>query len=336
MLDGKADRKARMHGLWALIGSGPLEPGFHAKLLAHPDPTYRAWGVRAAGNMGQVEPSIREQVIGLAHDPSPDVRLQVAIAAKKLRGHDRMPTLLDVQAESYRDPLIPQIVWQNLHPLLDDRPDEFARWLERYRTNRPADRPRAPDFEGVLSGLMPHLVDKLLTRPGADGKSAARVLLAELCGTNRRSARPCDVVASRLREHSLPEDVDRSLRRTLKEQLGSPLRRMAAFFPPEYGILLAYAGDAEGIGLRDLRPIQAGRRSAAAGDRGHLRSSSRRRPSIRFSSRYCPGIATRPRTNSGARSSTRSANWTTRRSRRSSSRHFRNCRHRSSPGPSSC
>ena len=51
----RSSRTARMHGLWALVGIGPLEPGFHVKLLAHGDPTFRAWGVRAAGNMGKVE-----------------------------------------------------------------------------------------------------------------------------------------------------------------------------------------------------------------------------------------------------------------------------------------
>src|SRR5262249_56545256 len=81
VFDDAAERPARMHGLWALIGSGPLNPGFHARLLDHQDPSFRAWGVRAAGNMGHVGSSIRERVAELAHDPSPHVRLQVVIAA---------------------------------------------------------------------------------------------------------------------------------------------------------------------------------------------------------------------------------------------------------------
>ena len=31
-----------MHGLWALVGIGALEPGFHSRVLAHNDPTFRA------------------------------------------------------------------------------------------------------------------------------------------------------------------------------------------------------------------------------------------------------------------------------------------------------
>src|SRR5439155_519673 len=50
VLASAAERKARLHALWALIGSGALEPAFHLKLLSHADPAYRAWGIRAAGN----------------------------------------------------------------------------------------------------------------------------------------------------------------------------------------------------------------------------------------------------------------------------------------------
>ena len=63
VLDDNAPRKARMHGLWALVGTGSLEPAFHARLLTHSDSAYRAWGVRAAGNFGKVGQAIREKVV---------------------------------------------------------------------------------------------------------------------------------------------------------------------------------------------------------------------------------------------------------------------------------
>jgi len=71
------NRAARLQALWALIGSGSLEKSFHQRLLANDDATFRAWGVRAAGNMGKVTGAIRERVAALARDPSPDVQLQV-------------------------------------------------------------------------------------------------------------------------------------------------------------------------------------------------------------------------------------------------------------------
>src|SRR5262249_39051544 len=35
VLNDSAPRKARLHALWTLVGSGPLDPEFHAKLLQH-------------------------------------------------------------------------------------------------------------------------------------------------------------------------------------------------------------------------------------------------------------------------------------------------------------
>ena len=78
-------RKARLHALWTLIGSGTLDPAFHLKLLAHSDPAYRTWGVRAAGNFGEVSSAIRKEVAALARDPSPDVRLQAMFALTSKR-----------------------------------------------------------------------------------------------------------------------------------------------------------------------------------------------------------------------------------------------------------
>jgi putative membrane-bound dehydrogenase-like protein len=246
VLDGSVPRKARMHGLWALVGRGPLDPGVHAKLLAHEDSTFRAWGVRAAGNMGQVEPAIRETVVKLAHDPSPDVRLQVVIAARKILGHDRLSVLLDVQSESYRDPLIPKVVWQNLHPLLDDRPNELARWLAGYHRGKP-----------VFRRLLPHLIDKLLVNPKVDVKFIALLLLGERAD-NETSLEAFAVVEARLREHSLPAEFEKALRAELKRRLTGLIRELDHSLPHEYYILLAYCGD--NFGLMRTRDFAARRR----------------------------------------------------------------------------
>jgi putative membrane-bound dehydrogenase-like protein len=235
VLDGQASRPARLHGLWALIGSGPLESGFHADLLAHKDSTFRAWGVRAAGNAGQDQPWIREKAVQLARDPSPDVRLQVVIAARKLRGPDRMPILLDAQSESDRDPLIPYIVWQNLLPLLDDRPDELARWLEQSRGTGP-----------IFSRLLPHLIDKLIANPRADARFITGLLLSGRA--DDESLRDAlDVVASRFRERSLPAERDKALRMVLKKRLIESNMQKDQRLIWDYFILLAYCGDESGL-----------------------------------------------------------------------------------------
>jgi putative membrane-bound dehydrogenase-like protein len=229
VLDGSALRKSRMHALWALIGGGPLDPAFHERLLSHPDASYRAWGVRAAGNDGKVATAIRSKVSGLAHDSSPDVLLQVAIAARKIAGVNAIPVLLDVLSACGEDKLIPAIVWQNLHPLLEDQADRFLQ-LAGAR-----DLSKAPR----LAQMMPRVIERILGRrklvPGlilglfrllSEGKSpdyrAASQCLAVLAAKVQSGEITAEQAAS-LREQFAPR-----LRTLLRQDQASPLRLDAA------------------------------------------------------------------------------------------------------------
>jgi putative heme-binding domain-containing protein len=151
ILNTKERRTARMHALWALVGARALERWFFAKLLAHPDASYRAWGVRAAGNYRDVQKEVRDRVAALADDPSPDVKVQVAIAAPRLKGVDALPVLLRVLITCGDDKLIPHIVWQNLHPLLEDRAADFLKLAEK-------ELPKSRN----LARLMPRVIERIL------------------------------------------------------------------------------------------------------------------------------------------------------------------------------
>src|SRR5262249_51771833 len=158
-----------------------------------------AWGVRAAGNQGQVEPAIREKLLSLARDPRPEVRLQVAIAARKLRDIDALGLLLDVQRESSRDALIPYIIWQNLHPLLEERQVEVARWLEQFGWR-----------ETGFSRLLPRMIERLLAHPKADAKIVASVL-SSCCRDDDPTREALGLVAARFRERSMPAAFQEAL-----------------------------------------------------------------------------------------------------------------------------
>ena len=86
--------------------------------------------MRAAGNQRRVEPALVEKIVALAADPAPEVRLQVAIAAGKIAGLEPAPVLVNVLAHSHEDPLIPRIVWQNLHPRLPAECDRLLAAIE--------------------------------------------------------------------------------------------------------------------------------------------------------------------------------------------------------------
>ncbi len=150
--NGKVAAKSRpMHALWALIGGGPLDEAFHRRLLADTNATYRAWAVRAAGNQGKVSNEIREIVVKAAEDEAADVKLQVAIAARKIEGVDAMPVLVKVLATCGDDKLIPNIVWQNLHPMLEKDGDRFMKLVKDY------DLKKTPN----LAKLMPRVIGRL-------------------------------------------------------------------------------------------------------------------------------------------------------------------------------
>jgi putative heme-binding domain-containing protein len=180
VLDDSAPRKARMHALWALVGTGSLAPEFHCRLLDHRDSGYRAWGVRAAGNQRRVSPEIRPIIAERARDPACDVQLQVAIAARKVEGLDALPILLEVLAACGEDPLIPSVVWPNLHPLLAVDGARFTRLIER------VDLASAP----ALAKLLPRVVDRILSEPGAD-LAPVRTVIERLVSRNVALAREC-------------------------------------------------------------------------------------------------------------------------------------------------
>jgi putative membrane-bound dehydrogenase-like protein len=216
VLDDREPRKARMHGLWALIGTGTLDAGFHMKLLEHEDAGYRAWGVRAAGNMGKVSAGLREKVESLSRDPSPDVLLQVAVAARKVEGLHPEALLLHVLASCGDDRLIPHIVWQNLHPLLEgDGFEVVAAQLKR--DSLPKD--------SNLARLMPRVFERLLA-PRVDPRGAA-LLLQALLGNDEADpevARQClATLANKIQTGELAGDAPARWARRLRPALSGVL-----------------------------------------------------------------------------------------------------------------
>ncbi|MSU77518.1 MAG: c-type cytochrome [Gemmataceae bacterium] len=151
-------RKPRLHAMWSMIGGGDLAHVDLKQLLHHQDPTFRAWGIRSAVNRQNLTPAIREKIIVMAKEASPDVQLQVAIAARKLKGVDPLPLLLDVLAHCGDDKLIPHIVWQNLHPLLEKDGERFLTLAAK------VDLAKAPGVAKVL----PHAIDRILGNASGD------------------------------------------------------------------------------------------------------------------------------------------------------------------------
>jgi putative heme-binding domain-containing protein len=203
-------------------------------LLAHRDQAFRAWGVRAAGNMGKVEKTLGDKLVSLTRDSSPDVRLQVVIAARKIIGVDPLPVLLEALRSSGDDPLIPQIVWQNLQPLVEDRQEELARWLEPLRGE-----------ETGFSPLVPHVIGRLIASPRADARFVARLLYFSTSEDASREA--VDLLAEGFRERSMSPAVNDALRRELSVVLHELSTRRDDPMADLYQVLAGYCGDRAGL-----------------------------------------------------------------------------------------
>jgi putative membrane-bound dehydrogenase-like protein len=150
--DASASQTRRLHALCARLAAGPLTTEASLKLLGDSDRVFRAWGVRAAGNAGHVEPAVRDRILALAHDDARDVQLQIAIAARKIDGIDPLPLLVDVLAHSGDDEVIAHVVWQNLHPLLEERSGEFLKLAKNH------DLKQTPN----LAKIMPRVTERIL------------------------------------------------------------------------------------------------------------------------------------------------------------------------------
>ena len=155
VLNEKAAPRLRLHALWALMGAElATRHPFMSQLLKTSDPTLLAWAARAAGNAGHTPVEQEETFWALADHASPDVRLQMAIAARKIKGNESLPLLVKIAANCEEDPLIPQIVWQNLHPLFETEGAKFLAEVKKY------DLKASPG----LAKIMPRATERILAK----------------------------------------------------------------------------------------------------------------------------------------------------------------------------
>jgi glucose/arabinose dehydrogenase len=152
--DKQSPRTQRMHALWVLVSTWEIDEGQTQWIMKNEEPSMKAWIVRLLGNVGRASEAQIATLHTLAADESPDVRLQVAIAARKIDGVDPIPLLVKVLAHNGNDKLIPHIVWQNLHPVLETESARFLAEVKKY------DLKTAP----ALAAIMPRVTERILAK----------------------------------------------------------------------------------------------------------------------------------------------------------------------------
>ena len=179
----------RLRALGVMLLSDSLEESFHLKLLSSDDVVLRSWAVRAAGEQSAISDRIASTVLKMRGDPSPLVRLQVAIAAAKQPAIPRMLTLIAVLAQAGDDSLVPRIVWQNLHPLLESHTAEFIAVVVESAQSTVAVN-RTGYYPQPVLDILPRAADRILASAKPDTKAVAQ--LVTLLLTDEATAEPAD------------------------------------------------------------------------------------------------------------------------------------------------
>ncbi len=239
VVERETPMKTRMAALFALIGGNPLDEAEYDSLLNHRLPEVRAVAVRAAGNQRTISDKARHNIsVNLAIDPSPDVRLQVAVAARKIKGIDASSVLFRVLNSSGDDKLIPHIVWQNLHPLLEEDTASFVA-----AAKQPAflKSPYAAEF-------LPRAAERILGRKKFEASAVAGLVEITRDAAPKDAQRLLALLGTKVQSGEVRGNELKQLQDALAETL-QPLLADPALHPAgdEAALLAASWGDERGI-----------------------------------------------------------------------------------------
>lgn len=268
VFDTGRQESLRLRALWALAGMDAADAAVCTALISNPQNSVaiRAWAIRLAGNLGTIEQFLSQALSDVMTgkdeiDRHPEVRLQLAIAQSKIVRNGsaadevaRIPALLKILADAPEDPLIPRIVWQNLHPLLEKH------------ANLLVDELGKPDRLGSKSvtALVPRIVDRILGRQEFDPRPVAR-LFALLHDSQPQAGRQLlEAISSKVQSGELKGDKLDRLKREMASHLksvfegptDSPLYLNAAFLATAFGDQAGFAAARRAVETASLSEDQ--------------------------------------------------------------------------------
>ncbi len=211
------------NALGTLISAGKLNSEVSLKFLTQNDEEEaKARVVRAASDMQKLPESMAKAIFELRNDSSPIVRLQVAIAAAKQQSIPTIPTLIAVLAQAGDDPLVPRIVWQNLHPLLEKQTAEFVVEIQKLKS-------ALGEFPNPVIELLPRAADRILSTSKPDTLAVAE-LVKVLLGTEATddpADRCLQLLTARIRSGEITGAALSSVRRQLDASLSAAMKNDA-------------------------------------------------------------------------------------------------------------
>ena len=225
-----------------LTACGLSDPnGDLVDLLQSPAPkdeVIESWQLRHLADAPEAVPILSELSSHLLAQRGARQSLQAVVAATKLFQRARaahieiqVETLFQIYINALRwdqnDPILSQVVWQNLHPHLETNADEFVELLKGPETKR----------SSSLIAMMPRIIDRLLGRKKFDPKPVAAVVSLLIDLQPDTAALGLGQLASKVQNRELSVDqitamklaMSDKLEAILKGSTTSPLYLPAAF-----------------------------------------------------------------------------------------------------------
>jgi putative membrane-bound dehydrogenase-like protein len=258
VFDGEQTQRVRLHALWSMAGMNEFGEEFLEKLIRlhaknpkeqRRDAPLRAWGVRLLGNQRSIQRTgLISTMWDAAVDPAHEVRLQVVIAQSKIdwparqnpRGtaQTRMESWVNILAETPDDELIARIVWQNLHPRLEE---DFDLFIERLEVDVSAER--------QIAVLMPRVTDRILGRQKFDATPVAQ-LFALLRDDHPQVAKQVlEVISAKVQSGELKGEKLDQLKAAMAEPMAPLLVTPLQTLTPDAALLATSWGDPKGLEL---------------------------------------------------------------------------------------
>ena len=166
------DDAVALRGLWGLYAVGAFDEAFAERTLAHRSPWMRSWAVRLLGEAGHVSDGMLARFTEMAaHDPAPEVRLQLASTAGRLAKQDTLPLLENLMrhAEDATDPDLPLMIWLAYEPRVARQPREALGWLKDNAAGNPL----------VRDAIVPRAMRRLVATGKAEDLAACVAFLAD-------------------------------------------------------------------------------------------------------------------------------------------------------------
>jgi putative membrane-bound dehydrogenase-like protein len=266
------DRQTRLFAAWSVFSMKPdreqplIGSRFIQSLLSQPDPTLRAWAVRAAGHQalqgreaGSQERQIAKLVEQAIGDESPDVRLQGVILAgshvRKLQPQaNYTENLAQALIFSQEDKLLPKIVWRNLVYNLEQTPKQASDFAT---TDKIADGPGGQE-------IVPRLVAWMLDQKTLDAPSIAKIIEyhANENGGNPKTAGVClSMITERVQNRTLAGSKLLDVKNALGPVVTQVLKKDSQA-PPHYWAAILGASWGGKDGLSAVRTMLTNSKSA--------------------------------------------------------------------------